>query len=92
MAVNEKSNVVIQPYNRSNVPQLDVDLRKYIQDELQRLEASIRSMNTAGIEVLDEPPLNPVRGMVKYNITPWDALGNGSQGLIVYNGTAWVAV
>lgn len=92
MAVNEKSNVVIQPYNRSNVPLLDVDLRKYIQDELQRLEASIRSMNTAGIEVLDEPPLNPVRGMVKYNVTPWDALGNGSEGLVVYNGTAWVAV
>jgi hypothetical protein len=92
MAVNEKTNAVIQPYNRSNVPVLDVDLRKYIQDELQRLEASIRSLNTAGIEVLDEPPLNPVRGMVKYNITPWDALGNGSEGLVVYNGTAWVAV
>lgn len=92
MAVNEKTNAVIQPYNRSNVPVLDVDLRKYIQDELQRLEASIRSLNTAGIEVLDEPPLNPVRGMVKYNITPWDALGNGSEGLVVYDGTAWVAV
>lgn len=92
MAVNEKTNAVIQPYNRSNVPVLDVDLRKYIQAELQRLEASIRSLNTAGIEVLDEPPLNPVRGMVKYNITPWDALGNGSEGLVVYNGTAWVAV
>ena len=92
MAVNEKTNAVIQPYKRSNVPVLDVDLRKYIQDELQRLEASIRSLNTAGIEVLDEPPLNPVRGMVKYNITPWDALGNGSEGLVVYNGTAWVAV
>ena len=23
---------------------------------------------------------------------PWDALGDGSEGLIVYNGTAWVAV
>ena len=92
MAVNEKTNTVIQPYNRSNVPLLDVDLRKYIQDELQRLETSIRSLNTAGIEVLDEPPLNPVRGMVKHNITPWDALGNGSEGLVVYDGTAWVAV
>jgi hypothetical protein len=92
MTVNEKSNVVIQPYNRSNVPQLDVDLRKYIQDELQRLEASLRSLNVAGIEVLNEPPLNPVRGMVKYNVTPWDALGNGSEGLVVFNGTAWAAV
>ena len=92
MTVNEKSNVVIQPHNRSNVPQLDVDLRKYIQDELQRLEASLRSLNVAGIEVLNEPPLNPVRGMVKYNISPWDPLGNSSEGLVVYNGTAWVDV
>jgi hypothetical protein len=92
MTVNEKSNVVIQPYNRSNVPQLDVDLRKYIQDELQRLEASLRSLNVAGIEVLNEPPLSPVRGMVKYNVSPWDALGNGSEGLVVYNGTSWAAV
>lgn len=92
MAVNEKNNAVIQPYNRSNVPLLDVDLRKYIQDELQRLETSIRSLNTAGIEVLDEPPLNPVRGMVKYSVSPWDPLGDSSQGLVVYNGTAWVNV
>lgn len=92
MAVNEKNNVVIQKYNRSNVPLLDIDLRKYIQDELQRLETAIRSLSIAGVEVLDEPPLNPIRGMVKYNVSPWDPLGNGSSGLVVYNGTAWVAV
>lgn len=92
MAVNEKNNVVIQKYNRSNVPLLDIDLRKYIQDELQRLENAIRSLSIAGVEVLDEPPLNPIKGMVKYNVSPWDPLGNGSSGLVVYNGAAWVAV
>ena len=92
MSVNEKTNVTIQPYNRSNTPLLDADLRKYLQDELQRLEASIKSLSTARIEVLDEPPLNPVRGMVKYNISPWDLLSDSSEGLVVYNGTAWVDV
>lgn len=92
MSVNEKNNVVIQKYNRSNVPLLDIDLRKYIQDELQRLENAIRSLSIAGVEVLDEPPLNPIKGMVKYNVSPWDPLGNSSSGLVVYNGTAWVAV
>ncbi len=89
MAVNEKSNVVLASYQRNNSPQLEQDLRKYLQDELQRIETSIRSLITSGVEVLDAPPLNPVRGMVKYNVSPWDALGDGSEGLVVYNGSAW---
>ena len=92
MAVNEKTNVVLSGYNRSNTPLLEQDLRKYLQDELQRIETSIRSLITSGVEVLDEPPLNPIRVMVKFNISPWDALGDGSEGLVVYNGTAWVDV
>lgn len=92
MAVNEKANVVLASYQRNNSPQLEQDLRKYLQDELQRIETSIRSLVTSGVEVLEAPPLNPIRGMVKYNISPWDALGDGSEGLIVFNGTTWVDV
>jgi len=92
MAVNEKRNVVLNPYNRGITPLLEQDLRKYIQDELQRIETSIRSLITAGVEVLDEPPLNPVRGMVKYNISPWDAIGDGSEGLLVFNGSSWARI
>jgi hypothetical protein len=92
MAVNEKTNAVLTGYARNAPPQLEQDLRKYIQDELQRIETSIRSLITSGVEVLDEPPLNPIRGMVKYNIAPWDALGDGSEGLVLYDGTSWVDV
>ena len=92
MTVNQKTNVVLQGYNRNSAPLLEQNFIKYLQDELQRIEQSLRALNTAGIEVLDEPPLNPIKGMVKFNISPWDALGNGSEGLVVYNGTAWVAV
>lgn len=92
MAVNEKSNVVLASYQRNNSPQLEQDLRKYLQDELQRIETSIRSLVISGVEVLEAPPLNPIRGMVKYNVSPWDALGDGSEGLVVYNGTTWVDV
>jgi len=90
MAVNNKSNVVINTYIRGNPPILEEGNERYLQDELQRIEAAIRSLATAGIEVLDEPPQDPVKGMVKYNL--WDALGDSSEGLVVYNGTAWVAV
>ena len=90
MAVNEKTNVTINGYLRGKQPLLDEGFQRYLQDELQRIESAIRSLAVAGIEVLDEPPANPVKGMVKYNM--WDALGDSSEGLVVYNGTAWVAV
>ena len=90
MAVNDKTNVVLNGYTRGITPVLEEGFEKYIQDELQRIEASIRSLLVAGIEVLDEPPKNPVKGMVKYNL--WDEFGDGSEQLVIYNGTAWVAV
>jgi len=92
MAVNRKTNVTLSSYQRNNAPVIDENLIGYLQDELQRIEQSLRTLVTAGIEVLDEPPLDPVKGMVKYNISPWDPLGDSSEGLVLYNGTAWVDV
>tara|TARA_R100001463_G_scaffold32244_1_gene72401 strand:+ start:1406 stop:1684 length:279 start_codon:yes stop_codon:yes gene_type:complete len=92
MAVNEKTNVVLSGYQRGSTPQLEESIIRYLQDELQRIENSIRSLVIAGVEVLDEPPKNPVKGMLKYNLSPWDPLGDGSEGLVLYNGTSWIDV
>jgi len=92
MAVNEKQNVVLSGYQRGTPPVLQEGQRKYLQDELQRIEASLRTLITAGVEVLDEPPQNPIKGMLKYNISPWDPLGDSSEGLVLFNGTSWVDV
>lgn len=90
MAVNDKTNVVINGYLRGKAPIISEGYENYLQNELQRIETSIRSLAIAGIEVLDEPPANPIRGMVKYNL--WDALGDGSEGLVYYNGSSWLSV
>ena len=90
MAVNDKTNVVINGYLRGKSPVYKEGFDRYLQDELQRIEASIRSLAVGAIEVLDEPPANPVKGMVKYNA--WDEFDDGTEQLVVYNGTAWVAV
>ena len=92
MAVNDKNNVVINGYSRGSPPVLEEGFQRYLQDELQRLEAAIRSLAVAGVEVLDQPPANPIKGMLKYNISPWDALGDSSEGLVLFNGTTWVDV
>lgn len=89
MAVNNKTNVVINSYVRGKPPVLTHSQERYLQDELQRIEAAVRSLATGAVEVLDEPPANPVRGMLKYNISPWDPLGDSSEGLVIYDGSAW---
>ena len=92
MAVNDKTDVVVTPYSRTQYPVLDDGLRRYFQDELQRIEAAIRSLVTAAVQVTDDPPENPIKGMVRYAASPWDPLNNGYEGLVVYDGTNWVQV
>jgi hypothetical protein len=92
MALSDKTNQLVTKYARRQFPEFEEGLRRYIQDELQRIEQSINTVTDAAIQVAEAPPANPVKGMVRYAVSPWDPLGNGSTGLMVYNGTAWVAV
>ena len=92
MAISDKTNVVIKGYKRSKIPIYEEGIRQYFQNELQRIEIAINSLEQAATQVADNPPENPIKGMVRYAISPWDPLGNGFSGLVVYNGTAWAAV
>jgi hypothetical protein len=92
MAVSDKTNVVVQTYLRTQYPVLEEGIRRYFQDEMQRIEIAIGTLAQAAIQVADDAPDNPIRGMVRYAVAPWDPLGNNYSGLVVYNGTAWVAV
>lgn len=90
MALSDKTNLLVQPYVRTQYPVLDEGIKRYIQDELQRIESSIRSLSQAAIQVTEDPPEQPVKGMVRYAVSPWNP-GSGD-GLYIYNGTAWVLV
>lgn len=92
MSLSDKTNLLITQYKRQPLPVISDNLGAYLIEELRRLENTIDSLNRASIQVADAAPDNPVKGMVRFNVLPWDALGNGSSGLVVYNGTAWVAV
>jgi len=90
MALSDKTNLLVQPYVRTQYPVLDDGIKRYIQDELQRIESSVRSLSLAAIQVTEDPPEQPVKGMVRYAVSPWNP-GSGD-GLYIYNGTAWVLV
>jgi len=92
MAVDSKTNVTVQGYSRSQYPVFEEGMRRYLQEELQRIENAIRQLQVAAIVVADIEPENKIKGMVRYAVSPWNPLSNGFSGLVVYNGSAWVAV
>jgi len=92
MAINEITDVIVEAYIRRAIPALEASLKIYLQEELQGIEKALRSVSAASIQVTDQAPLKPKKGMVRFNVLPWNALGNNSSGLVVYNGSAWVAV
>ena len=92
MAIDDKTNVVVNGYIRSQYPVFEEGMRRYLQDELQRIENAIRQLKTASIVVAENEPENPIKGMVRFAVSPWNPLSNGFSGLVVYNGSAWVAV
>ena len=92
MALSDKTNVLTYPYARRPMPSLEDDLKRYIQEELQQLERSISTLVSSSVQVADNPPDSPRKGMLRFNVSPWDPLGDASEGLVVYNGTAWVDV
>ena len=92
MPINRNTDLILNRYSRGSVPSDSDELPAYLSEELQRLETIIRDMTDASIQAVDNPPPAPRKGMVRFNILPWNPLSNGSQQLVVYNGTAWVAV
>ena len=92
MALEDKTNVLVTNYVRRQIPSLEASMRLYIQEELQNIEASIKKLSDASPQVADDEPDSKRRGMVRYAVTPWDPLGNGYTGLVVYNGSSWVQV
>ena len=92
MALSDRTNLLVQKYIRRQYPELEDGLRRYLTDELQRIETATSSLANASIQVADAAPENPVKGMVRYAVTGWDPLGNGFSGLVVYTGNAWQAV
>jgi hypothetical protein len=93
MALSDKLNLIVNRYVRRQLPTLrNDDVGRFLQEELRELEAVIQSLADASVQVTDREPEGLRKGMVRYAVSPWNPLGNGTQGLVVYNGTAWVAV
>ena len=93
MSLSDKTNQLVTRYTRRQYPEIEEGVRRYLIDELQRIEQSIGTLASASVTVAETPPNNPVKGMVRFATTGWEPLGDGTTNfLVVYNGSAWVAV
>lgn len=67
------------------------DLRRYLEEELRRLEQSIETIIIAAPQVAINEPDKPLLGMVRYAKSPWDPLGTGDA-WVYWDGSAWTAL
>ena len=55
MALSDKTNLLVQDYTRQQYPQLEEGIRRYIQEELRRIETSIGSLIRSSVQVSENP-------------------------------------
>ncbi len=95
MSINKLTSIVLGRYVKQNVPsvpEIPSPLRQYLSDEFQSIEVNLQESADANLQVADVQPERPRKGMMRYAVSPWNPLNNGTQGLVVYNGSAWEAV
>lgn len=85
-----RTDAIVERYSRRVLP--TGELRDVLGNEFQNIERTVASVTEATILVSDAEPETKRRGMVRYAVTPWDPLANGTTGLVVYNGNSWSAV
>lgn len=88
-----RNELELEPFEPFRPPAtLDDELTVYLIEEMNRIKRSLDLLLEAGIQIADTAPDAPRRGTIRYNIDPWDPLSDGLEGLVVYDGTSWVAV
>ena len=90
MPANTVTDLVVNQYIRQPVPLNKDGMDVYLSGQLQEIENSMKTVGEGSLQVVDTPPARPLKGMLRYAVTPWDPLGNGFQGLVVYSGGAWL--
>jgi hypothetical protein len=90
MALNTRTDMVLNPYRMTSRPTLDNSQAQWVDEELKRIELFLEQVYEAMPQVADAAPDNPKRGMIRYATSPWNPLGSGDA-WVFFNGTVWVA-
>lgn len=93
MAINDREDQVVRRYVRGDQP-ADIknteDLLKWLLEELDRVQEVSSELTDSAPQLAEAEPSSKRAGMIRYARAPWDPLGTGYEGYVVWNGTAWV--
>lgn len=88
-----KNDAVPLPYTKGNSP---TDLRRlelHVHDELRKIEASLKRLNTLIPQVAEVEPAEKFTGMIRYALAAsWDPLSGATDAWVYYDGSNWVAL
>lgn len=90
MVASNVTDLVVNQYIRQPVPVNKDGMDTYLSGQLQEIENSMKTIGEGSIQVADAAPVRPLKGMVRYAVSPWNPLGDNFQGLVVYSGTTWL--
>ena len=90
MVASNVTDLVVNQYIRQPVPVNKDGMDTYLSGQLQEIENSMKTIGEGSIQVADAAPARPLKGMVRYAVSPWNPIGGSFQGLVVYSGTTWL--
>lgn len=82
---------IVSPVASASPDRKIEELRKYVEEELRRLEKSIETIVYATPQVAIKEPDKKQTGLIRYAKSPWDPLGTGD-GWVYWDGSAWAAL
>lgn len=91
-AILSATELTAERYVRTDVPNIPGALPEYLSIEFAKLEEVLSLLEEAAIQVTDREPEDVRIGTVRYAVEPWDPLGDGSTGLVVYTSSGWTAL
>lgn len=92
MSVNPRTYVTIAPYKRQTTPADNNSFLLYLKRiVLTLIQNTLSDLVDASPQVMENAPLNPRVGMVRYAIGAW-ATALGAEGLYVYKSTGWTHI
>ena len=88
---NSKVELEVEPFVLSDSPvSEDEGFGLWLLEELRRLQLTVDHLTEAAPQVADREPDSPRKGTIRWNVSPWDPLGDGTEGYVQYDGTAWI--
>jgi len=91
MPINKIKDLFVRPYKRQGRSEFEESDRSYLDKELQNIEETAQDLSDAAVQIADNAPENPRRGMIRIAISPWNP-GSGTDRGYFYDGTAWTVL